>query len=200
MLGLDVSEYCGNAVAEYIKNHGLYKGDRFAEFVKGNLKHSRLVHTANVIVTALKKAKETGISEDRIILTAMLHDCAKYLSPEDYKEFNMPPSVPKPVQHAYLGAFIAEKVLGVTDGEVIDAIRYHTSGKADMSTLAKLVFVADMIEEGRDYEGVEKLRAAYELGLDYAFKECLKEEMIHLQNKGADIFIETINAYEYYIK
>jgi HD superfamily phosphohydrolase YqeK len=68
-----------------------------------------------------------------------------------------------------------------------------------MSTLAKLIFVADMIEEDRFYQGVEELRKAYEVGLDYCFKECLKEETVHLINRKKPIYVETLNAYEYYI-
>ena len=109
--------------------------------------------------------------------------------------------MPKPVVHAFLGAFVAEKYLGITDAEIIDAIRYHTSGKADMSLLSKLIFVADMVEEGRTYEGVEKLRELYEnADFEKCFIECLKEEFVHLINKKASIYYETINAINYYVK
>jgi len=104
------------------------------------------------------------------------------------------------VVHAFLGAFVLEKELGVTDTEIIDAVRYHTSGKADMSTLGKLVFVADMVEEGRDYDGVEKLRELYDKAdFETCFRECLKEEMIHLLNKKQYIFVETLNSYDFYV-
>jgi HD superfamily phosphohydrolase YqeK len=70
-----------------------------------------------------------------------------------------------------------------------------------MSKLAKLIFTADMIEDGRNYDGVERLRQIYYTkDLDTAFKECLKEEILHLEQKGYELFGETRNAYEYYIK
>ena len=69
-----------------------------------------------------------------------------------------------------------------------------------MTTLGKLIFVADMIEEGRAYDGVEELREVFEKGLNSGFKKCLEEEYKHLKNKGGDIYKETENAYNYYVK
>lgn len=188
-------------VENYIIENNLYKDNGYSEYVKLTLNEKRLVHTANVVVTALKKVKELQLDESKVVTACTLHDCAKYIDPNSVEGFEIPKGMPKPVIHAFLGAFIAEKRLKIKDAEIIDAIRYHTSGKANMSTLAKLVFVADMLEEGRNYEGVDYLRSIYENeDLDTCFKECLKEEYIHLQNKKSEIFIETINAFKYYIE
>ena len=136
-----------------------------------------------------------------MITACTLHDCAKYVAPDSVEGFNLLEQMPRPVVHAFLGAYIAEHRLNIKDAEIIDAIRYHTSGKAKMSKLSKLVFVADMIEEGRSYEGVEKLRELYQSDdFESCFRECLKEEYQHLLNKKGEIFIETENAYNYYIK
>lgn len=198
-LGLDISGFTDSRVAEYIKKNGLYAGGAAEKYVRERLPEKRLIHTANVAVCALKKAKETGLSEEKILTAAVLHDCAKYTDMKDYPDFTLPEGVPEPVVHSFLGAYIAENVIGVKDEEVLDAIRYHTSGKAKMTTLGKLIFVADMIEKDRDYEGVETLRRKYDEGLDECFKACLKEEVVHLINKKRYIFGETLNAYEYYI-
>lgn len=200
-LKLPIDEFTHPAVAEYVKENGLYKGDKYAEFVTKTLPEKRLIHTANVVVTALKKAKELGLDGEKVRIATILHDCAKYIDPNTVKGFSLPDGVPSPVVHAFLGAFVAENALGVTDPEILDAIRYHTSGKADMSTLAKLVFVADMVEEGRNYEGVEELRRLYEeQDFEKCFIECLKEEFIHLVNKKQYIYEETLNAFRYYVK
>ncbi len=198
-LGLDISGFTDSRVAEYIKKNGLYAGGAAEKYVRERLPEKRLIHTANVAVCALKKAKETGLSEEKILTAAVLHDCAKYADMKDYPDFTLPEGVPEPVVHSFLGAYIAENVVGVKDEEVLDAIRYHTSGKAKMTTLGKLIFVADMIEKDRDYEGEETLRRKYDEGLDECFKACLKEEVVHLINKKRYIFGETLNAYEYYI-
>lgn len=198
--GLNISKLTPQSVAEYIKDNSLYPADEYVEFVKKHLPEKRLVHTANVVIAALSKAKENGLDAQQVMTAATLHDCAKYINPQDFKDFVMPEGVPKPVEHSFLGAFVAENVLGIEDQEIIDAIKYHTSGKANMSTLAKLIFVADMVEEGRDYSGVETLREYFNKDLDECFSKCLEEELIHLINKKQYIYSETLNAYDYYVK
>lgn len=70
-----------------------------------------------------------------------------------------------------------------------------------MTDLQKLIFTADMIEDGRDYDGVERLRELfYTEALDVSFKACLKEECEHLAAKGYELFVETLNAAKYYLK
>lgn len=184
----------------YIKERGVYPADAYQEYICSHLPEKRVIHTAEVVICALKKAKELNLDYEKVRIAATLHDCAKYDNPANYDGFVLPKDVPPPVVHAFLGAFVAEKVLGVTDKEILDAIRYHTSGKADMSALAKLIFVADMIEKGRHYDGVERLRAEYERDFESCFKECLKEEVLHLINKKSFIYSETFNAYDYYVK
>lgn len=186
-------------VEKYIVEKGLYSGDKYTEYVKQNLPPKRIKHTADVVCCALYKAKELGLDEEKVRIAATLHDCAKYLDYKTVEGFTLLEGVPQPVVHAFLGAYIAEKVLKITDAEILDAIRYHTSGRANMSTLEKLIFVADMVEEGRDYEGVDKLRSLYEKDFETCFVECLKEEFVHLLNKKRYIYAETINAFRYYI-
>jgi hypothetical protein len=98
--------------------------------------------------------------------------------------------------------FVDENVApALTDQEILDAIRFHTSGKANMSLLGKLIFVADMVEEDRNYEGVEYLRELFEKDdFEKCFIECLKEEVLHLLNKKQYIYKATLDAYDYYVK
>ncbi len=200
-LGLPLDGLTAQPVIDYITSKGLYKGDKYADFIKKTLPQKRLIHTANVVVTALKKAKELGLDVQKVKISALLHDCAKYLDHTKVKGFTLPDKVPTPVIHAFLGAYVAQNVVGVEDEEILDAIRYHTSGKAQMSTLGKLIFVADMVEEGRSYLGVEKLRELYEKDdFEGCFVECLKEEFLHLLNKKQYIYEETLNAFRYYVK
>lgn len=188
-------------VEEYIKEKGLYKQNPYAEYLRAVLPEKRLVHTANVVVSALKKAKENGLDKNKVIIACTLHDCAKYVDASSVEGFEVPNGMPKPVVHAYLGAYIAEKILKINDEEITNAIRYHTSGRPNMTALEKLVFVADMIEEGRSYEGVDFLRNEYEnKSLDECFVSCLKEEYIHLKNRSGDIFHLTTDAFNYYVK
>lgn len=199
--GVPLGELVPNGVENYIKDKQLYAGDRFVEYIKNNLPPKRIKHTADVVICALRKANQLGLDKEKVALAATLHDCAKYIDYTKIEGFVLPPDVPAPVVHAFLGAFIAENLLGVTDQEVIDAIKFHTSGKANMSLLGKLIFVADMLEEGRNYQGVEILRTLYEKDdFEYCFRQCLKEEFLHLINKKERIYVETINAYDFYFK
>ena len=186
-------------IANYIKENGLYKGDKYTEYVKSKLPEKRLFHTAEVMITALSKANELNLNAEKVRLSALLHDVAKYMDYKKVKGFRIDDDMVAPVVHAFLGAYIVKNILDIDDEEIIDAIKYHTSGKANMSLLGKLIFVADMIEKNRDYEGVEKLRELYKRDFNLAFKTCLYEEMQHLLNKKSRIYIETLNAYDYYI-
>lgn len=199
-LGFSLDGLVTKEVEKYIKDNCVYPPDKTVKFLKTVLPEKRLYHTANVAVAALSKVKELSLDYKKVYLAAMLHDCAKYMSPENFPDFILPNGVPKPVEHQFLGAYIAEKILGIKDEEVLDAIRYHTSGKPNMSMLGKLIFVADMVEEGRTYEGVEELREVFEKGLEAGFSQCLKEEVLHLRKKGGEIYEQTEKAYEYYVK
>ena len=184
---------------EYIRESKLYQGKKEFLFVKESLPEKRLIHTAEVTITALKKVKELGLDKEKVITACILHDMAKYIDYKTVKGFRIDKDVPPPVVHSFLGAYLSKHLLNVTDEEVLDAIRYHTSGKANMTTLGKLLFVADMIEPTRNYQGVETLREIYESDFEKCFIECLKEEMEHLINKKQYIYVETLNAYDYYI-
>ena len=199
-LGLPIDSMTSKEVEKYIVEKKLFSGKKEFEFVKNVLPKKRLIHTAEVAVLALKKVRELALDKDKVTLACILHDCAKYVDYKSVDGFKLEKGVPEPVIHSFLGAYLAKNVLKVEDEEVLDAISYHTSGKANMSTLGKLLFVADMIEPTRDYEGVEYLRKLYEEDFEKCFIECLKEEMVHLKNKTKDIYFETINAYDYYVK
>ena len=94
---------------------------------------------------------------------------------------------------------MAEHTFNVTDPDVLNAIRYHTSGREGMSDLEKLIFLSDMLEEERSYEGVEKLRALFwkRERLDECLKTALYETILFLKSKQAEIYPLTQQAYEY---
>ncbi len=187
-------------IAEYINAKNLYKSNPYLEYLKENLPEDRLIHTANVVVASLKRGVKIGLDPEKVFMAAALHDMAKYIDPDTVEGFKYK-GIPKQVVHAYLGAYLMENVLDITDKDVIDAVRYHTTAKAPMSRLGKLIFVADMIEMGRKYDGVENLRKIfYTESIDKAFVEALKEEISHITGKGYELFTETINAYNYYVK
>ena len=153
---------------------------------------------------AAPKAVKLGIPEHKAIAAALFHDCAKNLDADSpYLEGFEPPkewgNIPKDVYHQFAGAYVAEKIFGVTDEDILNAIRYHTSAREDMSDLEKLIFLADMLEEARTYQGVDELRAIYaNEGLDSCLTEALRQTLLFLEKKGGEIYPLTKNAYEFY--
>ena len=197
LFNLPCTEKLDKGVEEYIDKKGLYLSSYYTAIVN-NLKPSRIIHTAGVVKCALKKVSESGLQIDSVVTACSLHDIAKYLSPDDYKGCYIPEDMPPQVIHSHLGSYYAEHILKIKDKDILNAIRYHTSGRPNMSVLEKLVFTADMLEEGRDYQGVEELRKYYDISLEEGFYHCLEEELLHLKNKGRTIYKDTLSAYEYY--
>ena len=156
-------------------------------------------------VISAERANAIGVSERKAITASLFHDCAKnvQLSSPLLQEFTLRDewgSVPETVLHQFTGAYIAEQVFGVTDEEVLDAIAFHCSAKPEMSTLAKIIYLADMVEDKREFSGVETLRKAfYEKGnLDKCLLLALEQAITHVKEKGGDMYPLTLKAYTYY--
>lgn len=171
--GEDISSFAGKRVAAYVADNGLYKIPHAKEALDLE-KPSRRAHSVRVAVLAAERAAGLKIDEKRALTAALFHDCAKNLPSDSprLEGFTPPSGVPAAVVHQYAGAYVAEHAFGISDGEILDAIRYHTSGRENMSLLGKLIFLADMLESGRDFEGVEELRAAFWKDKD-SLDECL---------------------------
>lgn len=200
MLGLSVAGTVDGRVREYIANKGLYRPPEAVARGCAFLTEKRKEHTAGVCELALRYAERTGEDEGKVFLAAALHDVAKNLSPADYPRFVPPAGVPESVVHAFLGAFVAERVLGVTDADVLSAVRWHTSGRAGMSALEKIVYTADMLEKNRDFPGAEELRDIAETDFEAGFRACVAHSYRYLEKSRprGEIFAATRQAYEYY--
>ena len=203
--GEDFSSLVDAAVFEYICEHKLYEIPR-AKDALALEKPSRKAHSLRVAEVAAARATELKLDEKKAIAAALFHDCAKNLPPDHtlLQGFTPPDDwgeVPESVLHQFSGAYVAERAFGVSDLEILDAVRYHTSGKPQMTELGKLIFLADMVEDERRYEGVETIRLAfYNQSLDEALVLALKETVNFLQKKGAEIYPLTRSALEYYEK
>jgi predicted HD superfamily hydrolase involved in NAD metabolism len=155
-----------------------------------------------VAILAAKRANELKISESKAIGAALLHDCAKNLPLDSplLEGFTLPENCPPAVAHQYAGEYVAQKVLGVTDPEVLSAIGCHTSGKIAMSPLDKLIFLADLVEDERTYQGVERLRALFWKDIDECLLVSLQETVEYLLRSGQPIYEKTLSAKDYYEK
>lgn len=195
-LGEGVSDCVGNGVAEYIKRNSLYLLDG-AQQVKKSLSEYRWRHTVGVAVKAAENCTKYNVTERDAVTAALYHDCAKELPRGGEAEQAVPEGVPSPVVHQFTGAYLAERVYGVKDKNILDAIRYHCSGRANMTPLEKLVYLADMVEEGRDYDGVEELREIFKQNKEEAFNRAIERHVRHLEVSGLPVYELTQKAYEY---
>ncbi len=200
-LGEDFSAYVEVPVCQYIKDNALYYLPALSG-VKSLMSEKRWAHTVGVAIICAENAARVGLSEEQAITMAALHDSAKYLdlSHPYLRGFVCPQGVPEPVVHQYAGAYVAEHIFGITDKTILGAIACHTSGKADMSPAEKLLFLADVLEESRTFEGVEELRNMFKDDIDKCLKEQLKRQIKYLESTGAPIFGQTKEAYDFLVK
>jgi len=155
------------------------------------LKPERIPHVDGCEIESLRLAKRWGVNTDDAREAAILHDITKKLSPEENISIlerhgvtvgNLEVAEEK-LLHAKSGAELARSEFGVSE-DVANAIRWHTTGRAGMSDLEKVIYVADYIEPVRDFEGVEALRAlAYE-NLDKAMKMGLEMSVQDMRTRG----------------
>lgn len=206
-------------VMEYVKEHHLYyRGNMILDLYKDHykdieeqlahiLKPSRLTHSIAVAHTCEALAMCYGLDMKRAYLAGLVHDCAKCISDEEqikHCEENNIEITPIEYESAYLlhaklGAFWAKTIYGITDEEILSAIRCHTTGKPDMSDLELILFIADYIEPGRD-----KALHLHEIRME-AFKDLkscaymiLKDTLDYLRKKGNPIDDMTEKTYQYY--
>lgn len=204
--GMRLTPFLDENVAAYIEKNGLYAINN-ANAALCLEKEQRRAHSLRVAELAAKRAVKLGISEKKAIEAALFHDCAKNLSWDSayLQGFKLPTEwgeIPDEVKHQFAGAYVAEKHFGVIDEEILNAIRYHTSGRPNMGELEKLIFLADMLEVERRYQGVDELRALFWQGgtLDECLKEALYQTLLFLNAKGGEIYPLTQQAYAYYSK
>ncbi|MDQ0254325.1 putative HD superfamily hydrolase involved in NAD metabolism [Evansella vedderi] len=173
--------------------------------VKKSLKKRRYEHTIRVTEETERLAQRFNVNVEKARLAAILHDYAKYRPVEEMrktiKEENLPGNLLNfgdEILHAFVGAFYVAKELNVDDLGVLDAIRYHTTGRANMSNLEKVVFLADYIEPGRSFAGIDEVRLAAETNLDKACFLALRNTINFLVLKQQPVYPETFEAYNDY--
>ena len=202
-----------NGVGACICAGGLYGTDRclkalpmeeLERVVVSLLKPSRVKHVLGCRDTAVELAKRWGADETDAARAGILHDitkaldgplqltlCGEYGTMLD--EFSK--KYPKTL-HALTGSLVAERIFGENPA-VVSAIRSHTTGKANMNVLEKIIYVADYMEPNRDFPGVERLRELAFADLDGALKLGLEMTLEHLKDQGAEVSPESRDALAY---
>lgn len=167
------------------------------------LNEKRYYHSLCVSNEARRLAEKYGGDSEKAYLAGLLHDITKNAPDEEhlqiFKEFGIILSDieqnAKKLWHAMSGALYVKNILGISDPEIIDAIRYHTTAKADMSLLAKILYLADFTSKDRDYEDVDVIREYVDESLEKAFIYALQYSITDLVNMGRAVHPDTVKAY-----
>lgn len=174
------------------------------ELVKGRLSRKRYKHTVNVKNKVVELARRYGADEEKAALAALLHDSAKELPQEEMLQIFSDNAImaknaasrPTPVWHGIAAAILCATQWGVTDPEILSAIECHTTGKADMTLLEKIIYMADATSAERDYPGVDRLRQEEMQDLDLALLHSLQQSIAFVKKKGGKLDPQTVAACE----
>ena len=175
--------------------------------VKDVMTKSRYEHTLGVEFTAASLAMRYEVDIEKAELAGLLHDCAKCIDSEDTlddcKKYNIElTDVEKRnpfLIHSKLGAVHAKKLYGVDDEDIISAIRFHTTGKPDMTMLEKIIFIADYIEPGRDKApNLKEIRKMSFIDIDDAMYMILKDTLDYLDKGEGEKDELTRDTYLFY--
>jgi predicted HD superfamily hydrolase involved in NAD metabolism len=171
--------------------------------VKEKITPHRYQHTLGVVETAILLAKRYNVDQQKAEIAAIFHDYAKFRDATEMENIikkvteipNELLAYDKELWHAPVGAYLVELEVGITDSEILDAIRYHTTGRPNMSPLEKVVCLADYIEPGRIFPGVEEVRIMAENSLEKALAQSLLNTILFLEKKGQKVYPLTKNTY-----
>ena len=205
--------YLTEPVYGYILRKGLYgtatdlkhlTPEELRPIALSYLKPKRMPHVLGTEQEAAFLAEKYGADVTAARIAALLHDCTKkldlpqqlslcrhYAIPLDEMERNY-----LKLLHSKTGAAVARDRFGVSD-EIYNAIFYHTTGKADMTLLEKIIYLADYIEPSRSFPGVEELRTAVHEDLDRGLCRALADSIVELQGYGSPVHPNTQEALSY---
>ena len=197
------SEFLPKGVGEYIRENGLYDAtvnwkklpmEQLEPIVVRLLNPNRVAHVLGCRDTAVELAKRWGADETDAARAGILHDitkaldgplqltlCREYGTILDEFGYKYPKTL-----HALTGSLVADRIFG-EDEAVVSAICHHTTGKADMSLLEKIIYVADYMEPNRNFPGVEQLRSLAFSDITAALKLGLEMTLQHLRNLGDEV-------------
>ena len=200
-------------VLDYIREHRLYDTradwknlpmDKLEQVVISLLKPNRVAHVLGCRDTAVELAKYWGADVTDAARAGILHDITKAIDGplqltlcEAYGKIlsDFSRKYPKTL-HALTGSLVAERIFGENEA-VVSAICHHTTGKADMNLLEKIIYVADYMEPNRKFPGVESLRELARSDIDAALQLGLEMTLVHLANLGDEVSPESREALEF---
>jgi predicted HD superfamily hydrolase involved in NAD metabolism len=180
------------------------------DWMRERLSPHRYQHVLGVAATARELAVRFGADPDKAELAGLLHDAAREWRPPQLlasaREWglhvgSLEEMAPMPSLHAPLGAEVAKREFGVSDPEVLSAIAHHTLGAEGMSTLDKVLFLADSIEPGRgDQEYLREIRQLSRTDLDRACLKSLDQTFTYLLKSGQVLHPRSVQARNWLIR
>lgn len=180
--------------------------DKLRKKVEEKLSAKRFKHVLGVEEMCVILAEKNGADIEKARTAALLHDYMKETNIEVLKE--MCKDVPEikgyetllEILHGFAGAMAAEKEFGIKDTDILNAIKYHTIGRENMSLLEKIVYIGDAIEMGRNYPCVDEIRKETLKDLDSGIIMEVNRKIEYLKEKGGIIHIDTIKMRDNLIK
>ena len=172
-------------------------------------KPDRFDHTLGVAYTAANMAFLYGADIEKALIAGYLHDCAKCMTHEEQIKICEKNDIEiteverknHSLLHAKVGMYLARTKYDVYDPEILGAIRWHTTGREDMTLLEKIVYIADFIEPNRrPLENMAEIRKEAFTDLDKCLAHILHDSVIYLKTIGKEVDEATMNAYEFYKK
>ena len=197
------------AVYAEIIRHGWYEALPelcwLREQTAEHLKPSRIAHVAGCESEAVMLARQWGEDMESAAEAGILHDITKKLNFEEQlilcRKYDIIPDdvelVNPQLLHALTGAALARDQFGVSD-EIYGAIRWHTTGKPDMSLLQKIIYLADVIEPTRNFDGVDRLREMCYEDIDAAMAMALEMSLEHIRARNIEPHKNSVEAFLWY--
>lgn len=176
--------------------------------IQDRIGKKRMAHSLRVADFAKSLALKYKQDPDKAYLAGFYHDCMKIRDKDQLKkeaeayglawtaEFEAAPQV----VHGFLGALVAEKRYGIQDQDILNAIRYHTTGRPGMSDLEKIIYLADYAEPERNFDGVEEARKDISKGLDLAMLKSLNRTLKFLIDKNIYMTSQSVEARNDFLK
>jgi len=163
----------------------MWNEKQMLNYLYENLKENKIKHSLSVSETAVALAERYGANIDKARISGLIHDCAKGMKDEELIKAAIDYGIQldevyinnPSILHGLVASIIAKDVMGIEDEDMLMAIRYHTTGRKDMSVLEKVIYIADYIEPLRVFDGVEELRSLSNIELDLAVVKSLKGSM-----------------------
>ncbi|MCK1996491.1 bis(5'-nucleosyl)-tetraphosphatase (symmetrical) YqeK [Psychrobacillus psychrodurans] len=170
--------------------------------MKNRMPEKRFIHTKGVAETAITLAKMYGEDFEKAEIAGILHDSVKYANQKWLRSIivseKMNPlllNFNHELWHAPVGSYVARTEFQISDQDILQAIEFHTTGRAGMSKLEKIIYVSDMIEPSRKFSGVELLREKAKVDLEDAMTSCIRHSISFLIEKKQPVFPDSFHCY-----